>query len=155
MWPFSGTFFRCCRAWCSQVSSHINDSLWCFTGEKIKKRTTTRARDCLCYIKGKTPEKDTGWIWNKFHQKKSDTARFYILTGRDLNGQVHETHCLVLSVTELYYGCYLNIHFCQEKNELKSTTYGWAVVFSGFMLGFGCEFGILLFSFYYLKQWRG
>lgn len=115
MWPISGTFFSCSREPCSQVFSYINDSLYCFRGEQIEERTTTRACDSLHYIEGRSPEKDICWIWNKSHQKKPDTVRFYIFTVRDLNGQECKTHYLALSITELYYGSCLNIYFCQEK----------------------------------------
>lgn len=153
MWPLSGTFFRCSRQLCSQVSSHINDSLYWFGVEQIEDRTPTRACDSLHYIEGRSPEKDSCWIWNRSHQKKLDAVRFYIFTVTDLIGKEHKTHYLALSIIELYFGSCLNVYLCQEKNELKSTMYCCAVVFSGFMLGFDCKFGVLLFSFYYLRQW--
>lgn len=62
MWPISGTFFSCSREPCSQVFSYINDSSYCFRGEQIEEKTTTRACDSLHYIEGRSPEKDICWI---------------------------------------------------------------------------------------------
>lgn len=115
MWPLSGTFFRCSRQLCSQVSSHINDSLYWFGVEQIEDRTPTRACDSLHYIEGRSPEKDSCWIWNRSHQKKLDAVRFYIFTVTDLIGKEHKTHYLALSIIELYFGSCLNVYLCQEK----------------------------------------
>lgn len=57
MWPISGTFFRYSGELCSQVSSRINDRLYCFRGEPTKERTTSRACGSLCYVEGRSPEK--------------------------------------------------------------------------------------------------
>lgn len=119
MWPISGTFFRCSRELCSQVSSRINESLYCFRRSRLRKGPQ-RGLLTAWVIEGKIPEKNI-WTWNKSHQKKPDVVRFYVFTARNLSGQEHKTHYLALSITKLYSGSCLSIYFCQEKKKKKSS----------------------------------
>lgn len=121
MWPISGTFFRCSRELCSQVSSRINESLYCFRRSRLRKGPQ-RGLLTAWVIEGKIPEKNI-WTWNKSHQKKPDVVRFYVFTARNLSGQEHKTHYLALSITKLYSGSCLSIYFCQEKKKKRAQIY--------------------------------